>query len=248
MQEELRQLISLQNLDSQIRTLAQAQAELPKGLEEFQARLAAAQTALDEEEQHLAELQKQHRHLESEMVMLDEGIRRSRQRLMEIKDNIEYKAMLREIAFREDRKDEKETEILKLLEEIESRSTALAQRQEEVAALEREFQHRQAEVEAQLAEMSQQMQELQDERPHLRQAISPALLKRYEFIRERRNGTAIAEVRQGVCQACHMNLPPQHFIELQKEQEVLSCPYCQRIIYWAGPAASEEESPKAAAR
>ena len=54
------------------------------------------------------------------MAMLDDGITRSRQRLMEIKDNIEYKAMLKEIAFKEDRKDQKETEILEVLDQIET--------------------------------------------------------------------------------------------------------------------------------
>jgi len=237
--EELRHLIALQELDKEIRALSQALEEIPANLRELEAKLAAVQQEKQEEEQKVEELQTQHRQLESEMVMMDDSISRSRERLMEIKDNIEYKAMLREIAFREDRKDQKETEILELLEIIEVHHQTLAQQQEAIITLQRQIEGLRAEVEEQMATVNQQIQELTARRPQVLQQISPNLLKRYEFIRERRNGTAIAEVRQGVCLACHMSLPPQQFIELQKEQEILSCPHCQRIIYWSGPGEPE---------
>ncbi|MFP3868904.1 MAG: zinc ribbon domain-containing protein [Desulfobacteraceae bacterium] len=240
MLEELRQLIALQHLDKEIRALSQAKEEIPAGLNELAARLQETQAAKQMEEQKLEDLQTQHRRLDAEMAEMDDDITRSRERLMEIKDNIEYKAMLKEIAFREDRKDQKETEILELLEEIEVYQQKLAQRQEELGALQSRYEELQAEVRTELAAINRQIQELMEQRPQILQQISPELLKKYEFIRERRNGTAIAEVRQGVCMACHMNLPPQHFIELQKEQEILTCPHCQRIIYWLGPEDQEE--------
>jgi len=237
---ELRQLIALQQLDKEIRALSQALEEIPANLRELEAKLSEVQQEKQKEEQKVEELESQHRQLESEMTVMDESITRSRERLMEIKDNIEYKAMLREIAFREDRKDQKETEILELLEAIEVHHQTLTQQQEAIITLQRQIEGLRAEVEERLATVNQQIQELTAQRPQVLQQISPNLLKRYEFIRERRNGTAIAEVRQGVCMACHMNLPPQHFIELQKEQEILTCPHCQRIIYWLGPADTEE--------
>jgi predicted nucleic acid-binding Zn-ribbon protein len=75
----------------------------------------------------------------------------------------------------------------------------------------------------------------------LREGLPAALLKRYEFINQRRNGGAIAEVRQGVCTGCHMNILPQQFIDLQKGEEILQCPHCQRILYWLGDDEGEEE-------
>jgi hypothetical protein len=30
-----------------------------------------------------------------------------------------------------------------------------------------------------------------------------------------------------------MNILPQQFIDLQKGLEILQCPHCQRILYWA---------------
>src|SRR3974390_2182922 len=97
----------------------QVKQKMPERRRGLESKFAEIKTLAAEKEQELEEIKKQHRQLEAEMAMLDEGITRSRQRLMEIKDNIEYKAMLKEIAFKEDRKDQKETEILEVLDRIE---------------------------------------------------------------------------------------------------------------------------------
>jgi len=233
--EELTNLISLQKVDLEIRGLLQIQEELPESMRELESRLAEVEATAAEKQQQLEEVKKQHRQVESEMAMLDEGITRSRQRLMEIKDNIEYKAMLKEIAFKEDRKDQKETEILELLEQVERINTDLLAINEELAGRRQELARMQAKVQTEIAEQMEKMEVLQSQRRKLQETIGNQLLKRYDFIRERRNGTAITEVRQGVCQACHMNLPPQQFIELQMNQELMTCPHCQRIIYFAPP-------------
>ena len=67
--------------------------------------------------QELEDLQKQRRDTETEIAEMEDGIKKSRGRLMEIKSNIEYKAMLKEIAFKEDQRDKQETRILELLEQ-----------------------------------------------------------------------------------------------------------------------------------
>jgi len=229
---ELNNLISLQEVDLEIKGLMQVQQDLPESMRGLESKLAEIKAIAAEKERELEEIRKQHRQLESEMAMLDEGITRSRQRLMEIKDNIEYKAMLKEIAFKEDRKDQKETEILEVLDQIETLNSDLVSLNQEVASRQEVFDKMQAEVQAEIAQQMGKLQELQTQRQEIQKSISKQLLKRYDFIREKRQGIAIAEVRQGVCQACHMNLPPQKFIELQMDKELMTCPHCQRIIYF----------------
>lgn len=243
---ELSNLTSLQAVDLEIRGLVQVQQELPESMRGLESKLAEVQAIVAEKEEELEEIRKQHRQLESEMAMLDEGITRSRQRLMEIKDNIEYKAMLKEIAFKEDRKDQKETEIIEILEKIETLNSDLVSLHQEVASRQEVLDNMRAEVEAEIAGQMDKLQELQTQRQEIEKNIPKQLLKKYDFIREKRQGIAITEVRQGVCQACHMNLPPQKFIELQMDKELMTCPHCQRIIYFA-PNHENEENGKSPA-
>ena len=61
--------------------------------------------------------------------------------------------------------------------------------------------------------------------------MRPDVLKRYGNIRMRR-GLAVVSVRNGTCQGCNMNIPPQLYNVLQRGQTVETCPSCHRIIYW----------------
>ena len=99
---------------------------------------------------------------------------------------------------------------------------------------------RSAEVMAQVGELAKQKAFLVEKRESLRQGLPAQLLKRYEFILRRYNGSAICEVREGVCLGCHLNILPQQFIDLMKGEEIIQCPNCQRILYWLGEDEAEE--------
>ena len=89
------------------------------------------------------------------------------------------------------------------------------------------------EVAVQVAKLQQELAELEEKRKKVRKVVPAPLMKRYEFIRQRRNSSAVCPVHEGVCLGCHMNILPQQFIDLQKGLEILQCPHCQRILYWA---------------
>jgi predicted nucleic acid-binding Zn-ribbon protein len=45
-------------------------------------------------------------------------------------------------------------------------------------------------------------------------------------------GLAVIEVKDEICQGCNMNIPPQLFVELKKNEEIYNCPHCRRIIFY----------------
>ena len=57
------------------------------------------------------------------------------------------------------------------------------------------------------------------------------VLKKYSAIRMRR-GLALVPVKNGTCQGCNMNIPPQLFNTLQRGNSIEVCGNCNRIIYW----------------
>lgn len=238
---ELSQLIDLHELDKELTELDQQMNQLPKELEARTQELEALKSEQALRLQELEELQRQRREAEAEVADLEAGIKESRQRLLTIKKDIEYKAMLKEIAFKEDQRDKKETRVLELLEAIESLSRQLSELEQRIQAEQAALESREAEVAAEMDKLQQERAQLEDRRRVLREGLPAPLLKRYEFISQRRNGGAIAEVRRGVCTGCHMNILPQQYIDLQKGEEILQCPHCQRILYWLGEEEEAEE-------
>jgi predicted nucleic acid-binding Zn-ribbon protein len=93
-----------------------------------------------------------------------------------------------------------------------------------------------AEKEAGLAERTEKAQSelkrLDGKRRDTIKLVPLPVLSRYEFIRERLSYPVIVPVNSGVCSGCNISIPPQGFIELQKGKQILSCPNCQRLIYW----------------
>ncbi len=238
---ELKRLVDLQELDKIIRGVTQGLERLPEELRAENAALEGMQAEHGAQAEELENLQKQRLDTEKEVAEMEEGIKTSRQRLMEIKSNIEYKAMLKEIAFKEDQRDHKETRVLELLELIGAQKEAMAEQDQKLKEQSELVATRSKEVEVEVAKLQAELAGLEKQRKELRKGIPAALLKRYEFIRQRRNGTAISPVHEGVCFGCHMNILPQQFIDLQKGLEIIQCPHCQRILYWQAEEETLEE-------
>ena len=60
------------------------------------------------------------------------------------------------------------------------------------------------------------------------------LYKLYNTLKEKRKGVGVVSVKQETCQGCFVNVPPQMFIEVQKNNALIRCPNCNRILYWEG--------------
>ena len=230
---ELSRLIEVQEIDKVIQEVTQGLARLPEELKAGEAGLEELKAAHAGRLQELEGLKAQRRDTEMEMADMEEGIKNSRQRLMEIKSNIEYKAMLKEIAFKEDQRDQRETRLLEFMDLMETQNRLIAEQIGQMAEQEAILAKLRQEVALQVAELQRELAELEEKRKKVRKVVPATLMKRYEFIRQRRNSSAIAPVHEGVCLGCHMNILPQQFIDLQKGLEILQCPHCQRILYWA---------------
>ena len=58
------------------------------------------------------------------------------------------------------------------------------------------------------------------------------LRRRYEMILQRRGGVAVVAVRDGTCQGCRMRVPPQLYNQIQRNDQIILCPSCQRMLHW----------------
>ena len=229
---EIKTLVELQDLDREIKDVTQELERLPELLAAETGKLQELKEGYATFGQDLENLKGRRRSLESEMADMEEGIKKSRQRLMEIKSNIEHKAMLKEIAFKEDQRDKKETGILEIMDLMEAKTREIAEQDQKAKEQQAFLDQQQVSLKGQIKELKKQLASLEEVRRKLRKGVSAPMFKRYEFIRQRRNGTAVAPVREGVCLGCNMNILPQQFIDLQKGEEILQCPHCQRILYW----------------
>ncbi|MCD6319356.1 MAG: hypothetical protein J7M03_01615 [Candidatus Desulfofervidaceae bacterium] len=234
MREQLLNLIKLQELDLQITQISQKMETEPEALLTLKQELAKAQEELAEAQKELAEKEKIKKDAEWELEECENRIKKSKQKMLEVKTNKEYQALLTEIDELEKMSSEWEEKILVALEEIEKAKKNVAEREKKVKELEQRLSEAKKRLESAFTNLKKELVELRKKREEMVQTVPEDLLRRYDFIRERRNGRAVVAVDAEVCEGCNMHIPPQQYNELLRSDKFMTCPTCQRIIYWKG--------------
>jgi predicted nucleic acid-binding Zn-ribbon protein len=119
-----------------------------------------------------------------------------------------------------------------MMEEIEELKAECKEIKGEQEKLRAEFEEEKKEIEEELIALDTETRELIAQRSGYNDAVDQRMLKTYDLLRDKRAGVAISSVIGGICQGCHLEIPPQKFNELQRCNEIMSCPHCNRLIYW----------------
>ena len=232
MSAQIEMLASLQTVDREIK---QHHGKKQNLLGELKTKELLIQTRKEEIQKlslALAETEKQRQ--EKDRVLQEESKKATdrRMRMNRIKNSKELSALQREIDLIKQNNSEREEELIKLMEDTEGARAMIRTKQEEVAALQADWERSQAELNTQLTGIDQAVSEAAARRQAIAAKVAKDLISRYEMIFSRRGGTAVVEVTGGICQGCYMNIPPQLWNEIIRNDKIHFCSSCQRILYY----------------
>jgi uncharacterized protein len=232
LKEQLSFLIELQEHDSAMGRIHIKKKELPEKIIKMDEEFAAFVSNVDEEKKKLDELNKRHKDKEEKLKRGIETLKKTKDRLLEVKTNKEYQAILKEIETIEKKNSEIEDEVITAMEELDHVRISLKTSEKELDAFRQQYERNKQKIEEELSLLDGELQACQERIRNVTGRINERLLKRYGIIKGAKNGLAVTFVWKEVCGGCHMNIPPQLYIELQKYEELMFCPSCNRIIYW----------------
>jgi predicted nucleic acid-binding Zn-ribbon protein len=232
LKEDLQRLILLQKIDRELARIHGRKKELPGRLSRLDEDFSAARGGVEAEGQRLEDVLKNHRAKEENLKRGIENLKKTKERLFEVKTNKEYQAMLKEIEMITTRNSGVEDEIILMLEEVDAARNSLKAKEHELVAFREAYEKEKKEIEGELALIDSQLAQRIAKVKNLRGKMNPETLSRYERIKSRGNGLAVVSVWKGVCEGCHMNIPPQMYNELQRSEDIMECPFCNRIIFW----------------
>ena len=231
MRDQLKRLEDLQRHDAKIQELENSLKAIPVKLAATQNDLARVEGLLETERQSMGETEKYYGEQKGLMTDDEVQVAGAKHKLAQAKNSKEYMAAQREIEQRREGLASREVEINKLVEALDAKKKLLADRANDVATLRGSIEKDGEAAKARMSEIESKIAELRGERDKLAAEVKPEVLKRYSSIRLRR-GLAVVSVRNGTCQGCNMNIPPQLYNVLQRGVSVETCPSCHRIIYW----------------
>jgi len=237
--ETLTQLVNLQAIDLEIDQIDNAIKSEQSALDERMSALAKREAFINELQEKIASLQKENRTLEGEMADKMDHVRERQSKMMQVQTGREQTALLKEIEDAKKSAKENEEKIMVIMESIESLSAQLEEEKNLLKGEKKLVIEETDKVRANIEVINKGKKKKDAKRNDQAEKIKKSLLRKYDTLRQHRNGLAVVNVVDGVCQGCFMAVPPQRFNMLLKGDEIYDCPTCQRLNYYVPPAPEE---------
>jgi predicted nucleic acid-binding Zn-ribbon protein len=234
MNPDLQHLIQLQQLDTAAEEARRQLAEEPNQQRVLDERLAAARARLDAARAQLTEGQLARRELDKSLAAVQGRLSKFKDQLMEVKTNREYQAMQHEIATAQHEVGAIEDKVLEHMLAADEIGAAVKEAEQQLKRDETEIDASRRELGQQMERVSKVLDDATARRTALLPSLPPALLATFETI-ARRRGIAVTEARQGLCGICNVRLRPQVFNEIRRNDAIIQCDSCSRILYFAAP-------------
>ncbi len=236
MSPDLEHLIELQNLESAIEESRRRITAHPQRVADADARLAQAKEAVDAAKQRLKASQEARRDQEKEAATYQSRLSKFKDQLSAVKTNREYQAMQHEIETAQKELGVVEERVLERMMEADGLTADAKKAEQTLAARQKEVEAEKKTLGEELATVEAALTEATDKRTARVASLPPQLVALFEQVSRARKGVAIATAtRDGLCSACHVRLRPQVFQEIRRNDQIIQCFSCNRILYYIPP-------------
>jgi predicted nucleic acid-binding Zn-ribbon protein len=232
MEEQLSLLIQLQEIDANIRIQSEQKKKLPEALAALERRRTAANDDLAMVKESLQTAQKNKRERDKDLEVGAQKIDKLKARASEIKTNKEYQALLKEIEAAEQENKAIEDDILLLMEKGDGAAAQITAAEQRARQEEEAIQAEQKQHVAEFAKLEEGLKAVEMARQELISRIKPSILAQYQKLLASKGGIAMAEARNEACSGCYMSIPPQVFVNVKKNESIITCPNCGRILFY----------------
>ncbi|MGQ0793738.1 MAG: zinc ribbon domain-containing protein [Deltaproteobacteria bacterium] len=231
MREQFTALESLQCLDLKLRDLQENIEKYPREIARFNEYLSRLKESIAKSKGELAASMLQKSQAELKLASSQEGIKKSEQKLFEIKTYREYEALQKEIVEIKKSNSQLEDVILEQLERAESLERGIKSEEATLAEKELEYGAIIAEYQKHSDVLKRDYELNRQEKVKLASNIRSDVLSIYERIRKKNGVALVRATRNQICTGCNMNIPSQLFNEILKLTAMIQCPSCHRILY-----------------
>lgn len=229
MEEVLRALYRLQQIDTELDELDDGGGDLPTEVDGLNQRVSDLTALVEAEEAKLHELRRSRSGSNVTMQELRDRVIALNDRLRTVRNNKEYEATTSEIAAAEEEVQVIErtmssfdTDEATLMREIEM----LGRQRDEVVG---ELDEKSGTLRSLRETHSDEIAELRTQREEVAATISDELMEKYQYIRSA-YGDAVVKLRKGACSGCYRAITPQIIVELRRNDQLFICEHCGRML------------------
>ena len=229
--EKLKQLYSLQMIDSKLDEIKIMKGELPMEVQDLEDEIAGLQIRISKVKESLDSINHDKSSHEANIKNCEALIERYTKQLDNVKNNREFDALNKEIEMQnlEIQLSQKKIREAKLA--LENKDESLKRLEEKIGHRENDLKNKKDELSNILVKTEKEEEKLLKETTVARNSIEERLLKAYDKIRKTyRNGLAVASLAREACGGCFNKIPPQVQIEIGVMKNIIACEHCGRIL------------------
>ena len=232
MNGDLELLLKLQNVDYDLGELERSKEYIPDMMDNLKSEMADARQKLDFSKEHLSQTRVEQKEIELVLQVKQERLKKLQERMMAIKTNKEYDALVSEIDQVKGDIAELErrgVELIGVSEELEKEVEGLSHK---AAAVQNVNGDQLSSLQRQIDTVGSKISQKGRERLELVDQVSKRAMAVYERIRKGKGGAAVVAVKKRACGACYKALPPQKIQEIKIADRIITCDSCGRMLVW----------------
>ncbi len=231
MKDLIKHLVNLQETDTRIIEKRFFIGKVPLRIFEVDEPFKQAKAELEKMKQRSEALAKKKRDKERLLEETNEKINKMKTRVSDLKTNKEYQAHLKEIEVFQKEIEGIEEEILVVMEELDVATKQQRGKEENVNREAEKLDVFKKELDEEVGEIKKELSTLEEQRAKVIGSIEPDIYDKYMMLLRTGSGVAVTQAKDELCTGCNMNIPPQLYVEIKKNEQIIQCPQCLRILY-----------------
>ncbi len=233
MQEIIEKLLVLQDRDRKILRVTQELAHIGPERESLKAKAASTQSSLEAAKLRTRQIESERKQRDLEIEAKKSQIEKYLNQQLQTRKNEEYKALTHEIEMAKEVIFKIEDAEIVLMEQAEVAAKEVVRATAEAAAAKQLVDDQIGQLNAREENLKKDFAELTGSRTALAGAVDDPTRNRYERIFKSKGENVVVGVEHSACGGCHMKLPTQIVTTCRAEAEIVTCPNCGRILYYA---------------
>jgi len=231
LEEQIKLLIELQGLDSQIFRLEDRLEAIPESIKDMDEQFKEKTAGLRKIEDGIKTLLLKRKEKEGDLEAKEQSVKKFHSQQNLVKTNKEYSALEEEIGRAKADGSILEEDIIKIFDQIDAENRESGKEKEFLKSEELRMNTEKKKLDDEAKAVKAELEKLKGQRAELAAKVDKTLLPKYERLSKNKDGLAIVGVVDEACQGCFRVLPPQVINEIRMNQELVFCEHCARILY-----------------
>lgn len=230
-EERLKALYSLQQIDSAIDKIRIVRGELPLEVQDLEDEIQGLETRVKnytDEVNTYEDVIVQKKMQVKESVAL---IKKYEEQQNKVRNNREFDSLTKEIEFQNLEIQLCDKKMKEAKANIAAKNEIIEKAQAELDERKNDLKHKKAELDDIIKETEKEEKSLIKDSAKAEEVMEERLLTAYKRIRSNaRNGLAVVTVARDACGGCFNNIPPQRQMDIRMRKKIIVCEYCGRIL------------------